>query len=278
MDYNYITTRSIIGLFLVAVLISCEDSIRTSSLTVDEMKTATVNAFFYASLDHKQLGAEYAPDGTPVFIMVDYNELNPMAGQGSWRDTLEIINGMIEAEFPVSHAGSAVTLMPEKFIADQIQPHGSVNETVERIYSIPGNTVTIQNVQPGQKIVEEIIYVDQPFANQTEMVEIRFAGQAVFMEHYAEPDTLAPIPQGVDITLYTDDWAHETSAGSGGTFEAEVPTNKNINIEFVTQKRMQPDEDTVEFIRFKYTITTPAYQESTPIRQNFNFGTGTIWE
>jgi len=258
--------------------ISCDDNVRSSALTVDDMQEATVVAYFYADLDNRDPGMEYAPDGTPVIVSVAYNELNPSAGTGSWSETLEIEGGMVEATVPVTSNGTTVTFAPDQFITDQVQPHGSATEVVEKVFRVPGPGSSVSDVRPGQKVYHEVTYVDEDFGNQVVLVDVRFQGGAILMEHYNEPDTLAPVPQGTNITLYTSNWVYETTAGSDGIFEASVPSGENINIEFIAQKEITQDEDDVVHRDYKYETVTGPYTQSTPVLQTLQFGTGTQWE
>ncbi len=272
---------AVLGILAIALpmgLASCDDSVRTSALTIDTAEKASVTAMFYADIDKTQLGMEYAPDNTPVVVSVNYSDLNPAAGSGSWRDTLHIQNGAIEVEVPVSSAGSTVSFFPDEFIMEQIQPHGSNAETVTKIYRVPGSVSTLANVRPGQNRFHEVTYTDQNVSSHSEVVDIRFQGMVLLEEHYQDPDSLVHIPSGTEVTLFTNEWAESISVGSNGTFETSVPANESIQIEFEAQKTIQSDEDTIETFNYKFTAVAGPFQSSTPVLQAVNFGGGSLWE
>lgn len=270
--------RSVIAITIVFATLSCEDSVRTSSLTIDLMENAEITAYFFAELDRTQLGQEYAPNGTTVIVSVDYSELNPSAGPGSWRDTLKLQNGSVQVSVPVSSLGSDITFFPEDFVAEQIQPYGSASETLQKIYRVLGPARNLNNVRPGQKIIHEVTYSDFNPSNQAEAVVIRFQGQAIFTDHFDEPDVPEFISQGATITLYTGNWAKEVTVAANGIFEAAIPSGEQVNMEFKAQKSIRPDAETEETRTYRYTATSSAYSASIPVLQPVNFGSGSLWE
>ncbi len=276
------TLFCVFATILAIGLASCEDSVRTSALTIDEQSQATVTAQLYAELDKTKLGLEKAPDGTVVFVSVNYNQLNPAAGAGSWMDTLYVQDGKVEANVPVASGGSIVTFIPDEFVASQIQPYGSNLEVIEKIFRVaaPQN---MAGVRPGQSRIIEIAYADADFVNHVEKVEISFKGKAILADHFEDADTLVHIPQGTNIALYTADWAVNTTIGSEGQFSASIPKDEAITVEFISKKTITeiqlPDSIvTVKNLNYKYEIVTPTYSTSTPVTQDLNFGGGILWE
>lgn len=280
MNNKLFFITSLLGCAMVVGLFACDDSVRTSALTVDQNQTAELSVFLYAELNKKELGVEYAPDDTRVFVLVDYTELNPASGPGSWVDTLFVKDGMIEAEVPVSSAGSVVTIMPDEFVADQVQPHGASLDVISKIFRAAAQNIA--DVKPGQNRITEITYNYNAFENLVETVNIRFEGRAVLTDHYQDPDVLTSIPSGTSVTLYTDEWTTNATVGTNGVFTAEVPKNTAVNVEFIARKTIttQDPDGTVkeERLDYKYQTTTPAFSQSLPALQQLNFGTGTLWE
>lgn len=268
---NYFRSK-LMGLALLAAAVSfvaCDDDVETSSLVLDQTQEATVTAYLYAELDKTELGLEYAPNGTKVFVSVDNSEFNPNA-KGTWIDTVYVQNGQIESVVPVTSQGVTVRITPAEFVREQKQAFNSVSETLEKIFKKEGGS-TIGNVKPGEHRYHEIEYEAEDKKDKKETIKRNYT---VWAEVNVE-DGIKEVP-GVEITFYNDNWSATATSNSNGIVEIDLPKNQIVYARFVFQKNIDPANNTRK--KYLYTATVPANQAPTDALGSLSFGEGTLYE
>src|SRR5690554_3229177 len=268
---NYFRSK-LMGLALLAAAVSfvaCDDDVETSSLVLDQTQEATVTADLYATLHKTELGLEYAPNGTKVFVSVDNSEFNPNA-KGTWIDTVYVQNGQIESVVPVTSQGVTVLITPAEFVLEQKQAYNSVSETLKKIFKKTGGS-TVGGVKPGEHRIHEITYSDEDFDNLAELVERRFTVWAIVNVE----DGLKEVA-GANITFYNDDWSTTEASIEGGIVKVKLPKNKATTAVFTYNKKWEADSNNRK--TYRYTAEVDGYPETSPVLVDLSFGEGTLYE
>lgn len=268
---NYFRSK-LMGLALLAAAVSfvaCDDDVETSSLVLDQTQEATVTAYLYAELDKTELGLEYAPNGTKVFVSVDNSEFNPNA-KGTWIDTVYVQNGQIESVVPVTSQGVTVRITPAEFVREQKQAFNSVSETLEKIFKKEGGS-TIGGVKPGEHRIHEITYSDEDFDNLAEFVNRRFTVWAIVNVEDGVKEVA-----GAEITFYNGDWSTTVSSDAVGIVNVALPKGEATTAVFTYSKKWEADNNNRK--TYRYTSPVNAYNESSPALGDLSFGGGTLYE
>jgi hypothetical protein len=261
-----------IGGMLVAfafIFSACEE-IETSSLTLDQTETATIEVYVYAELDKTNFGIEYAPNDTKVKISIANSQFNPMA-QGFWTTTALVSNGIVEVEVPTNAAGVNVTIEPEDFIYNQVQPYGSGSTTIAYRYYY--NTLTTVNVKAEEHKILEVTYSNTKMSDQTEFVSRRFQLEADLDATEAGDEV---VPSGTVVTFYNNDWTATATVGSDGIVQIDVPRSSIIDARFEYSKKLEADP--VVRKNYRYSTNLGSFTESSPTPQYVNFWSGELWE
>ncbi|TCO04984.1 hypothetical protein [Natronoflexus pectinivorans] len=270
----------VLMLALSFVFSSCDDDIRTSALTIDMHEEATITAYFYAELNKKQLGLEFAPDGTEVLVSISYGDLNPGAGSGNWTKTTAIQNGKIEVTVPATTSGVTVTLLPAEFEYEQAQEQGAANDRIPKIFKVTSGN-TISNVRSGQNRYHQVIYnTQETFRNFSETVVARIRVQAIFNEETSE---LVDAPNTTSVTAFTTGadgkgWAATATVGSQGVLEITVPKGEQVSFEFIADKRVTDAESTTGYSTKRYKFSASrTFNSFNPVAAPVTFSSQ-LWE
>src|SRR5690554_1467367 len=261
----------LMGLALLTAAVSfvaCDDDVETSSLVLDQTQEAIVTAYLYAELDKTELGLEYAPNGTKVFVSVDNSEFNPNA-KGTWIDTVYVQNGQIESDLPVTSQGVTVRITPAEFVLEQKQAYNSISETLKKIFKKTGGS-TVSNVKPGEHRIHEITYSDEDFDNLTEYVNRRFTVWAIVNVEDGVKEVA-----GAEITFYNGDWS-TTVRSDAGIVDVALPKGEATTAVFTYSKKWEVDNNNRK--TYRYTTAVSAYNETSPVLVDLNFGEGTLYE
>ena len=267
---NYFRSK-LMGLALLAAAVSfvaCDDDVETSSLVLDQTQEATVTAYLYAELDKTELGLEYAPNGTKVFVSVDNSEFNPNA-KGTWIATVYVQDGQIESVVPVTSQGVTVRITPAEFELEQKQAYNSVSETLKKIFKKTGGS-TVGGVKPGEHRIHEITYSDEDFDNLAEFVHRRFTVWAIVNVEDGVKEVA-----GAEITFYNGDWS-TTARSDAGIVNVALPKGEATTAVFTYSKKWEVDNNNRK--TYRYTTAVSAYNESSTALGDLSFGEGTLYE
>ncbi|MDR1673155.1 MAG: hypothetical protein LBS09_06830 [Bacteroidales bacterium] len=99
-----------------------------AELNVDRNKVATVSGIAHATLDGISIVKQYAPQGTKVFLKVEYTELSSGASTGVYLlETTVGASGKFEFQnVPVSNNGATVTITGDEFVHSYTMPNPSL--------------------------------------------------------------------------------------------------------------------------------------------------------
>ena len=146
----------------VMMFASCEKEITTTEVKIDESQTATLKLFVKADVDFTKVGYEDAPNDTELNISVRYDHINPVySGQGRWKETVKVSNGVVEVTVPANDNGVTVYI-----VANDFEAITELNDTVDvlnRYYyssSISGIKAGTNNVRQIYISSEEIERID----------------------------------------------------------------------------------------------------------------------
>ncbi|HPW66326.1 MAG TPA: hypothetical protein PLY32_05505 [Salinivirgaceae bacterium] len=255
------------------VFSSCSKEVETSALTLDQTKNATLIVHFYAELDQTINGLEKVPDGTRAIIRIDNKEFNP-AANGFWSELVTINGGKIELTIPATDKGVRVEIFPIEFTYEQVQPHGSISEKINKTYSFSGNAVE-NGVKPNEIRTHEINYdIITGFDDFVETVDQKFELKA---ELDATNSDIEYVPNGSSVTFFNANWTETVTVGPAGRVNISLPANENISVVFYGIKTYKVGDDTYTKMH-KYETNIGAFGMSLPMVQTINLGNGTLWE
>lgn len=265
-------TKIFYALFIaVAIMFVSCDEIETSDLTLDQSKSATVQAYIYASLDLTAQGLEFAPNGTNVIVSIPNSAFNSSAS-GQWVDTAIVANGMISLTVPTTDNGVTVSFTPAEFTYDQVQAYGSNSATILKLYKST-SAGSLSSVKPSEFRTHEITYNSiSTFDNFTETVDVKFEGIADVDQTVTDEF----VPASTVITIYNSNFSTTVSAGAAGRFDVSIPKSESVTLVFEATKTLNTVPVTTK--KYKYTTTYGAPSTSTPVVQTINFGSGQVWE
>lgn len=242
---NFILSTLILSIFVFFT--SCDKDVESTALVVNLNKTITIKGYVYAELNKKSAGLEFAPEGTIVIASVPYSNFNGAAGVGKWYDTAVVDNdGMISIDIPVDDDGVLLTLEPQPFNYNQVQPFGSNSNTLKKYYT--ANPLIINVSTTSSKLIE-IVYNENIPLNTVEKVKL-------FITIEAELDNSILGRERVkqqSITLHNNEWAQEYTTDQDGKIVATVPKNQFIyyTISFEYEKTV-PDGSEFKKALYKY--------------------------
>jgi len=249
---------------------SCKKDIETSDLTLDLTKKATVTAYFYAETDNQTQGLEFAKEGTKVIVSIDNSEFNSSAS-GEWTDTATIAAGKITVEIPATSTGVTVNFYPAEFTAEQTQPYGSNVAKINKIFKLAGGT-SLGGVKAGEVRTHQATYdAGVTFDNYAETVKISFIAKAIIDENTATQF----ITTGTIITISNSNWTTTATVSAGGRFDVNFPKGMPSKATFIIKKTLiAPDQPK----DYKYEHSFVAYNATTPVNENIDFGGGVLWQ
>jgi len=265
-------TNVLSALFIASAIVfaSCEKEIETSNLTLDKSQKATVKAYLYAELDNTKQGLEFAPNGTKVIVSIPNSSFNGNA-TGKWMDTVSVTNGLIETTVPTTNAGVTVTFTPAEFTSDQVQPFGSLSNTISKLYKV--TTSNTLSVFPNETRTSEITYNSfDSFDNFAEKVNVKIELKAIFKEG----DASVVLPQNTTISVFNNGWATTATVGEKGLITVSVPKGETITLRFEATKTLLTIPVTTKKYRYEAKFDAPS--TSTPVQYSEDFGDGEVWE
>lgn len=267
------TTKLLLALFAFALIMSgCEDDVTTSELIIDFSKKGAIEVHLFADLDKQQLGKQIVPDGTKVLFLVEYSEFNPEALAGSWTMVGESSNGIIRIDsLPTTSDGVEMVITPEPFVHDQTQAYESPSPTLPKLFH--ANPI-VETIIPDLKVFRQIEYDYVDFGDPAITVNRKWQGRGVFNLITNE---LSDLPSGTQITMFNDSWATTLSAGSGGSFTADVPYGEGFTIMFTALMTLEDQDGNPVQKTFRYTANRGPYFENSPVTEVVDFS-HEIWE
>ncbi len=277
LNQNNIPMKKLIKCFLALfaftlIFYGCEDDITTSEFVLDLSKTGTVEVHLFAQLNQQEMGLNTIPDGTKVSFSIDYSAFNPNATVGQWSQVAETNNGVVIIDsIPTVTAGIQVTVTPEEFLYDQVQPYESPTETELKLFFADPQSL---NVYPDQKTFEKIEYNYTSFEDPAEVVDRKWKGRALFNE--IEGD-LSNIPSGTELTLFNQNWATTVTSEANGIFMSDVPYGEAFTIQFKEMVTIIDNEGNPATRLHRFKADAGPYWETSPVAESIIF-TSEIWE
>jgi len=214
---------SIMAILALISLSSCNnEEVVSSPIYVDNLPKADISGYVTAEMNLQSDGAEFVPEGTQLFVEVNYSDLNSSA-TGKWKDTVSVTSsGQYEVGIPANGSGVTVTITPLTFEANQEQAYGSFHNQINKIYST--SPIILTSVRAGQTLKSNITYSPSDLPNFTDKVSISGNAQANLD---ASIVGLENIPNGTVINFYNSTWK-DSVAVQNGTYSIIVPKNSLI--------------------------------------------------
>jgi hypothetical protein len=211
-----------IAIFALLFVSSCSEEIVTSSpVYVNKLPQATISGYVNAEMNLQTSGLEFVPNGTQLFIEVNYSDLNSMA-TGKWKDTVSVTNGKYQVGVPANGSGVTVTLTPLTFESTQVQAYGSFFNQINKIYTAAPVAMT---VRAGQTLSQNILFTNLDLPNFTDKVSITGKAQANLD---ASIVGLENLPNGTIINFFNGAWK-DSCAVQNGVYNIVVPKSTTIN-------------------------------------------------
>jgi len=219
-------TRLLSGLAMLALLSisGCTDKeVVSSPIFVDQLPKANISGYVTAEMNLQTNGAEFVPEGTQLFVEVNYSDLNS-AATGKWKDTVTVAaDGQYQVAVPANGSGVTVTITPLTFEANQVQPYGSFFNQIKKIYAT--NPIVLASVRSGQGLRSNITYALSDLPNFTDKVSVSGKAQANLD---ASIVGLENFPNGTVINFFNSTWK-DSVAVQNGTYSIVVPKNSTIS-------------------------------------------------
>jgi len=265
------------GLAMLALLCQtgCTDDVVSSSISVDQLPKASITGYVTTEMNLQTAGLEMVPEGTKLFVEVNYSDLNSSA-TGKWKDTVSVAaDGKYQVAVPATGNGVTVTITPFAFEADQTQGFGALYKTIKKAY----NASPVQfMLRSGQALSKDITYTISNLPNFVDKVSISGKVQANLN---AAIVGLENVPDGTVINFYTSSWKDSVTV-QNGTYSIVVPTGVLINwsSKFVATKLVWVTNSTsiadskYMSINYTYTITGSSYYNSNTTTADLTAGEG----
>ena len=265
------------GLAMLALLCQtgCTDDVVSSSISVDQLPKASITGYVTTEMNLQTAGLEMVPEGTKLFVEVNYSDLNSSA-TGKWKDTVSVAaDGKYQVAVPATGNGVTVTITPFAFEADQTQGFGALYKTIKKAY----NASPVQfMLRSGQALAKDITYTISNLPNFVDKVSVSGKVQANLN---AAIVGLENVPDGTVINFYTSSWKDSVTV-QNGTYSIVVPTGVLINwsSKFVATKLVWVTNSTsiadskYMSINYTYTITGSSYYNSNTTTADLTAGEG----
>lgn len=267
----------ILAVIATVLLGSCDDEIVSTPVTINLLPKANITGIVTAELDLQQAGEEPVPEGTLLFVEVNYSDINPSAF-GKWADTVAVAaGGRYEIAVPADADGVSVVITPMSFEAGQKQAYRSYYPEITKVYNAPSVTVMIRS---GMQVSQNLSYTgsDSPLFVE----KIWIAGQ--FKANLdAEQIGLENVPDGTIINFYNNGWKGSVAVVNG-EYTIEVPKGLPVywKSAFTYSKRVWkvsqtvPSESGYEQVNYEYKLSGgPATFNEVTENYDFSAGEGT---
>jgi hypothetical protein len=215
-------TFSMLAMIIAIIFTSCDKDVDTSAVKIDLDKSGTITVYVYAQLDLTNAGTEVVPNGTELFVKINYSDFKGGL-TGAWQQTVTVgDSGKVHFTVPADDDGVTARISPLPFEHAQVSSYGAYAETTPKLF-----TANTQNysISAGQSITKQITYTAENFANNVEMVEI--SGQIIADLN----DTILgseDVMQSVTIDFHNSEWTEEVTTTAEGEYTVVVPANKAI--------------------------------------------------
>jgi len=221
---NLFFTTAVVVLTMLSFT-SCEDMIVSSNQTIDLVPKASITGVVTAELNLQNAGAEFVPEGTQLFVEVNYADINP-GSVGKWMDTISVAaDGKYSVSVPTDADGVTVTITPIAFDADQTQTFGSLVSKVNKTYSTIAPTVKF--ISAGQAMIANITY-DNLTAAPNYVDKVRITGK--FTANLdQEKGGYENVPDGTVISFYSASWK-DSAVVANGKYSISVPKGAPLSV------------------------------------------------
>lgn len=111
---------------------SCEKYEQSTPYVISDSLTATISGIVYADLDLNVSTAQYAPQGTVIYIKANLSDLVPNYSGNNMKiyTTTVGANGAYSIKVPVNDAGVMYYVSGDEFTYDQKQYDNSLKRTI----------------------------------------------------------------------------------------------------------------------------------------------------
>jgi hypothetical protein len=211
----------------------CDKDVVSTPVTVSLMPNAQIVGNVTAELNLQTAGLEVVPSGTMLLVEVFYADINPVATDGKWSDTVTVASdGKFSVSVPADAGGVSVNITPFSFETDQIQAYGAFYKVLKKNYSCAPAIISIRS---GQTMTKDFTFVAANLPSFVDLVNMSGKCQANLN---AEQPGLENVPDGTVINFYTSDWKDSVKVVNG-TYSINIP-NKTVNYkaQFAYAKRV----------------------------------------
>lgn len=219
-----------VAIFAMLSFTSCEEMIVSTDETIDLAPKATITGVVTAELNLQSARAEFVPAGTLLLVEVAYSDINP-GSVGKWMDTIAVVaDGKYSVAVPTDANGVNVTITPFAFVADQIQPFGSLAAKVSKTYSAAATIII--NFKSGESRPQDITYnilTDAP----SYIDKVRITGKFTANLNQ-ETGGYENVPNGTVINFSKSTWK-DSAIVTNGSYTMLVPKSLSV-IDKVTIK------------------------------------------
>lgn len=251
------TIKSVLAaliVFAALFMVSCDKEETATAFNINTAKKGTIKGYLWAELDLTNAGPEAAPAGTKVIITVPNDDINPYSG-GTFVDTVEVDeNGVFEVQVPVGNGNAYVSVYPQPFEAIQIQPFGSAEAEVMKIfaydYLTKAGSYDSWYLSANQTVIAQFTYMDYEYEGYVQMAQI--SGKLIADQNdtiVGSEDTRA----GIELTFYGDGWNTTVTTTADGEYTVSVPANDDIYVQYsFTVDHIIYDWDELDYLPFDF--------------------------
>lgn len=230
------TIKSVLAaliVFAALFMVSCDKEETATSFNIDKAKKGTIKGYLWAELDLTSAGFEPAPEGTKVIITVPNDDINPYAS-GTYVDTVEVDeNGVFEVQVPVGNGNAYVSVYPQPFEAIQVQPFGSAEAEVMKIftydYLTKAGSYDSWYISANQTVIAQFEYTAFDYAGYVPMAQV---SGTIYAQLNYDVAGLETLPAGIQITFHGEGWSETVTTGTDGTYSLEVPQGLAIQYSY----------------------------------------------